>query len=245
MKYNIIHDSKDLRDKIYVSPNYKNISDLPSETNNSVLIDWVFDQGQEGSCTANAFASMRMYLLKKDSKTFQVLSRAYIYWHERNYEGTTREDSGAESRDGVRTLKEFGVCLESTMPYNDHDYLTIPSEQAEIEATGYKIDNYYRVPNFDTLKTALADGLTVSLGMIVYESFESDSVASSGIFVTPSKYEQTLGGHEVLIVDYKNDGDTTTFKVLNSWGEEWGQKGYFWITEPQLKMVAMDFWTAV
>jgi len=244
MNYKIVKDSLDLRDKIYTSSKYKTVNDVPAQTNNSALIDWVFDQGHEGSCTANTFASMRMYLLKKNGQTAPVLSRAYIYWHERKYEGTTNQDSGALSRDGVRTLLEFGVCTDNAMPYSDRSYGVAPSTQAEAEAFRYKINAYYRVPDVTTLKMALADGLVVSLGMTVYKSFEYGTVGETGIFETPGLFEQKLGGHEVLIVDYKKVGNSYEYKVLNSWGENWGQRGYFWITETQLKKVAMDFWTA-
>jgi C1A family cysteine protease len=79
-------------------------------------------------------------------------------------------------------------------------------------------------------------------GFTVYESFESEQVAKTGKVPLPPRSEQVLGGHAVLAVGY-NDAQQS-FIVRNSWGPNWGMKGYFWmpygyVTDPQL---ASDFW---
>jgi C1A family cysteine protease len=86
------------------------------------------------------------------------------------------------------------------------------------------------------------DKLPVVFGFSVYESFESDEVAKTGTVLMPDKSEQLLGGHAVVLCGY--DDETKRFLVRNSWGEEWGQAGYFtlpyeYVTDPNL---ASDFW---
>lgn len=241
-KYTLKKDPQDLRDKVYRAT-VKNTVTLPKQTNNAALIDWVFDQGQEGSCTGNALASLRMYRLKQAGYPVVVLARAYIYWHERLIEGTQNEDAGAYPRDGMKVLNTLGVCTDAKMPYSDKDFTTAPSAAAEAEAAQYKIAEYHRIPDTASLKAALATGDVVALGFTVYESFESEAVATTGIVPAPKRGEQVLGGHEVLIVDYFTKGRTTYYKVLNSWGEGWGQKGYFVMSETVLKKLVMDMWT--
>jgi C1A family cysteine protease len=80
-------------------------------------------------------------------------------------------------------------------------------------------------------------------GFSVYESFESDDVALSGLVPLPAAHESMLGGHAVLLVGY--DHERKLFKVRNSWGPSWGDGGYFWmpydyVCDPEL---ADDFWT--
>jgi C1A family cysteine protease len=241
-KYPVLKDKQNLKDKFYRAT-VSDTSLLPKQTNNAILIDWVFDQGQQGSCTGNALASLKMYRLKQAGVPFVVVSRSYIYWHERLIEGTISQDSGAYPRDGMKVLNTLGVCTDSLMPYHDTDFTTKPSALAETEAAKYKISEYHRIADASMLKAALAAGDVVALGMLVYNSFESQKVATTGIVPTPKRGEQQLGGHEVLIVDYYTKGTTTYYKILNSWGKNWGQNGYFVMTEATLKKLMMDMWT--
>jgi len=75
------------------------------------------------------------------------------------------------------------------------------------------------------------------------ESFESQEVAKTGIVQMPKRGEQALGGHAVLAVGY-NDAKHT-FPVRNSWGEDWGMKGYFTLPYKYLsnRNLSDDFWT--
>ncbi len=80
-------------------------------------------------------------------------------------------------------------------------------------------------------------------GFSVYESFESDSVASTGVVPMPSPNEQLLGGHAVVLVGY--DDTKKVWIVRNSWGTNWGQAGYFTMPYAYLtnSNLASDFWT--
>ena len=87
-------------------------------------------------------------------------------------------------------------------------------------------------------------GLPIVIGFVVYPSFESQAVATSGIVPMPSHHEKPIGGHCVVIVGY--DDTHKMFIMRNSWGTGWGQKGYFmmpyaYLTNPRL---SSDFWMA-
>jgi C1A family cysteine protease len=63
------------------------------------------------------------------------------------------------------------------------------------------------------------------IGIEIYSSFESNDVDRTGIIPTPNRSkEEFLGGHCMLIVGF--DNATQYFKVLNSWGTDWGSAGY-------------------
>lgn len=93
------------------------------------------------------------------------------------------------------------------------------------------------------MRSCLADGFPFVFGFTVYESFESQQVAKSGVVSMPKPTERALGGHAVLGVGY-NDAKKT-FIVRNSWGDDWGQKGYFIMPYKYLsdRNLADDFWT--
>jgi C1A family cysteine protease len=192
----------------------------------------VLDQGDLGSCTANAIANAHFYCQmnepKKTTHNDFPPSRLFIYYNERVMEGTVSSDSGAMIRDGFKSIAKIGVCPETEWPYHIAAFTKRPPSQCYTDALRHQALSYKRV--FQTLsqmKGCLAQGFPFVFGFGVYESFESDEVANTGIVPMPTAQEQMLGGHAVLCVGY--DDATRRFTTQNSWGEEWGDNGYFYI----------------
>ena len=202
----------------------------------------VEDQGSVGSCTGQAFAGMLEYLDRRDDGAHADVSRLFIYYNERRLEDTVNEDAGAYIRDGIKALKEWGVCDEYLWPYVANRYTIRPSPMAYQDALKRRIVAYYRVNSLGDLRAALADGNPVVFGFTVFSSFESAEVSTTGVMSMPGPYEETRGGHAVLAVGY--DDETRRIIVRNSWGPTWGDKGYFtmpyaYINDPKL---SADFW---
>ena len=113
------------------------------------------------------------------------------------------------------------------------------------EALQYKIKTYQRLDNtnLSILKGCLASGYPFVFGFTVYESFESQQVATSGIVPMPASAEKVVGGHAVDCVGY--DDSKQLFIVRNSWGTGWGLKGYCMMPYTYLTSsnLADDFWT--
>ena len=205
----------------------------------------VFDQGQLGSCTANAIGNAyRFDLLKQRKAAVFVPSRLFLYYNERAIEGTVKTDSGAMLRDGIKTLAKQGVCGESTWPYEIDRYADKPPASAYREGLLHQALSYQRL-NQDSMqmKGCLASGFPIVFGFSVYESFESPAVARTGQVPMPGSGERLVGGHAVLAVGY--DDRRQQFIVMNSWSAAWGDEGYFhmpyaYLASPQL---AGDLWT--
>jgi len=202
----------------------------------------VEDQGQLGSCTANALTAAIQFIEKKDKDVYAPLSRLFVYYNERAIEGTISSDSGAQIRDGIKTLNKQGVCPETEWPYTVSKFKTKPTTKCFTDALKNVIVSYYSISTLTAMKTCLASGYPFVFGFTVYTSFESDTVATTGIVNLPIKGESVLGGHAVLCVGY--DDITQRFIVRNSWGTSWGQKGYFTIPYTYLtnSKLASDFW---
>jgi C1A family cysteine protease len=206
----------------------------------------VYNQGQLGSCTANAIAAAYEFDLIKQGATDFMPSRLFIYYNERAMEGTVGEDAGAAIRDGIKSVNKQGVCKETTWPYSDADpgpFQDKPSVTAYAEGQDYRALAYSRIPrSLRSMKTRLASGFPFVFGFTVYESFESSGVASTGVVPMPAANEEILGGHAVLAVGY--DEVSQRFIVRNSWGPGWGDKGYFTMPYAYLldENLSDDFW---
>ena len=191
----------------------------------------IFDQGQLGSCTANAVAAAVQYDADLNGADPGFLSRLWIYYFERKIEGSPAgEDTGAYGRDGFKVCKSVGVPVEDEWPYDISKFSDEPPAALAEEARKHRISNYRAVPrNLDSMKAVLSNKQTIAFGFTVYESFESREVAQTGRVPLPSREEKVLGGHEVLLVGYLKN-EVNYGLVRNSWGTGWGMEGYFLMT---------------
>ena len=240
--YGWMPDMPDQRDFMYAAIRPAPVTLPPS-------VDWrsqcppIVDQGQLGSCTANAIAGTLGFLEVKARQPFVALSRLFIYYNERVMEHTVQSDSGAMIRDGVKSVAKLGVCVEKRWPYVIAKFKAKPTPACYKDALNHTISSYHRLATLDEMRACLAGGYPFVFGFTVYESFESQEVAQTGVVPMPQQTEKVLGGHAVMAVGY--DDAQQRIIVRNSWGTSWGQQGYFtmpyaYLTNHQL---SSDFWT--
>ena len=243
-KYGWIPDLPDARDHMFAAP-VKVLAALPTKVDLRPQCPAVLDQGDLGSCTANAIANAHLFEQLKEQalKPFSP-SRLFIYYNERAMEGTVNIDSGAMIRDGIKSIAKQGVCSEPMWPYVIAKFTKKPTAKCYREALKHQAISYQRLVQIASqLKGCLAAGYPFVFGFTVYESFETNAVAKTGTVPMPLPKEKVLGGHAVLAVGY--DDATQRFLVMNSWGTGWGMQGFFtmpylYLTDPHL---SSDFWT--
>jgi C1A family cysteine protease len=252
-RYGWSPDLPDHRDLLYAVPPATAVA-LPPTVDLRPNCPPVYDQGQLGSCTANAIGGAIEFDQIKQKLPEFTPSRLFIYYNERVIEHSVTSDAGAQIRDGIKTVAAKGVCAETSWPYDDTNknpapcpsckYAKKPPKSCYKEALNHKVQLYQRlIPVLNTLKGCLASGYPFVFGFTVYASFESPEVAKTGIVPMPSTNEQVVGGHAVMAVGY--DDSTREFIVRNSWGTTWGIKGYFKMPYAYLmdSNLADDFWT--
>ena len=234
-----VPDRPDQRDYLYRA--IRPVVRLPKKVDLREFCSIVENQESLGSCTANALAGNLEYLDHRIDDVYEDVSRLFIYYNERVLEDTVDYDSGASLRDGIKTLRKQGACWEKTWPYLIERFTRKPSKKCYMEAKKHQIESYHRINNLPEMLTCLAEGYPFVFGFTVYESFQSQKVAKTGVASMPRKKEKVLGGHAVLAVGYNQS--QKRFLVRNSWGSEWGKDGYFTMPYEYLETLAADFWT--
>ncbi len=243
-RYGWIPDLPDQRDYLYAAPFEAGVT-LPPSIDLRPACPTVYDQGELGSCTANAIAgAIEFDRMKQNLLPLFTPSRLFIYYNKRSMEGTVNSDSGAQIRDGIKSVGAQGVCPEAEWPYDIAKFEDQPPNTCYQDALQHRAILYKRlIRDLNQMKGCLASGYPYVFGMTVYESFESQSVAQSGHAQIPAAGEQVVGGHAVLAVGY--DDSQQWFIVRNSWGNGWGMQGYFALPYAYMtnQGLTSDYWT--
>lgn len=250
-------DRPDHRDRVRLVTPAQRLA-LPDKVDRSTdpAMPGVYDQAQIGSCTANGIAAAFEYDLRRQGLADFMPSRLFIYWNERAMEGNSGFDSGAQIRDGIKSIAKQGVVPESEWPYDGdpadsdgswpagHRAGQEPPKALYSEAQHSEAVEYERIiQDALHLKSVLAAGIPFVFGFTVFSSFESQEVAATGEAPMPQPGDSVLGGHCVMAVGY--DDSQQRFLVRNSWGTSWGKDGYFTLPYAYLtnRRLASDFWT--
>lgn len=236
MKYKLPSDAIDFRDFQYV----------PTLTMLAPTVDlrqWaspVETQGELGSCASNTIVGSYELLLNHQFPDRYIdLSRLFVYFNSRLIEESVFMDAGATMRDTIKVMKLYGLCSENMWPYNI-DYFTVaPSIDSYADAKTRNIKDYFRISDLGGILDALNNNYPISIGMLVYSTFD-DLTPQNIILEMPLTYESPLGGHAVCLVGY--DLPNRLILARNSYGPEWGDLGYFWITFDYLEAQLMDAW---
>lgn len=220
----------DNRDWMYSAP-FHEIGILPTEVDlrKTGFCQPIVDQGQLGSCTANAISSCHFFAQKKQGKKAFAPSRLGLYWMERNMEGTVNQDSGAYGRDGFKAIQKYGIWPESMQPYVISKFTKKPSLACFKEGLKHQGLQYFNIPRIlQQLQGCLAEGFPFAFGFTVYESFETN-IGRTGIMPLPKHGESVLGGHEVYSGGYKLINNVLYFICANSWNVTFGDLGWFYM----------------
>jgi C1A family cysteine protease len=215
----------------------------------------VEDQGQLGSCTANAGAGLMEYFERRGFGKHLDASRLFLYKTTRDLLGW-KGDQGAYLRSTMKSLVLFGMPPERYWPYHIEKFDEEPTTFCYAFAQNYKSVRYYRLdpagapPSkaLTNVRESLAAGLPCMFGFSVYSSMPGKGEGGDIPFPRPG--DRLEGGHAVVAVGYddgrkigKNKG---ALRIRNSWGKDWGEQGYGWLPYAYVEQeLADDFWTLV
>lgn len=240
-RYGWIRDAPDQRDRVFRA---RRPGVIPRRVDLRPLWPGILDQGNLGSCVWNALSYHFLFCLAKQSTGIFQPSRLFGYYNTRKMEGTVDSDAGCVIRNAIKSLAKHGVCDERDWRYRVQAFAEKPPLRCYQRAKDHQALEYFRLPqDLWAMKDCLAEGFPFVVGIGLYESFESAAVARTGKAPLPGPDEQFLGGHAVTVVGY--DDAAQRFTLANSWGPEWGERGFFtlpyaYLQKPEL---AADLWT--
>lgn len=233
---NLSPSKTDDRDNLYAVKVTEDIP-LPPYSNFSAYCPPVKQQGSIGSCGSHAWASaietaMNVRDKNPTNQDYIPLSERFHYYVVRQpeYGCTFPKDSGQYLRDGAKVCNQVGIAPEKLCPYIVSKFNEEPSFWAYGFAKFGMISSYNRCWNRHSIQHSLALQNPVVFGVRLYESFYQTGYDGK----MPTKSGSLLGGHAMLAVGYDDgflnlDGTKGAILVLNSWGNDFGWRGYVWI----------------
>ena len=189
----------------------------------------IYNQGQLNSCTANAACGAYRMDVNKESLPVFNPSRLFLYYNTREMEDCVSENKGVYIRDTIKSIASVGVCKEKIWPYVAKEFAECPPQEAYMEARGNIISEYERLyVDIDQFRACLQDNCPFVFGFKIFNGF-GETNNPRGIMPMPGPNETWNGkdAHAVVAVGY--DDRSRYFTILNSWGENWADKGYFYM----------------
>jgi hypothetical protein len=180
------------------------------------------NQGSEGSCVSFSIVYAREREQFNKTGQWTMLSQEYLFDQNTN-------DHTSCSGSGIITTLNFlisnGVCTQASMPYSWYNGCSlVPTWEQTTEASQYRISNYTQILASDItgIKQALLQNHSLVIQVCPDQAF-CDATAG---FIWKS-LGQILGYHSLTVCGY--DDSKHAYKIINSWGVNWGDAGYGWI----------------
>ena len=200
---------------------------LPSSADLSAWLPGVGHQGTQSSCTAWATTYyMRSYYVNRDGGNTgrsQSLSPAFVY-NQLAPPGTGCSE-GLYIRRALDFLKSRGAPPMESFPYAMSSCAAVPSQSVDQQAGNFRIRDWKRLDRgkLDDVKGEVAAGNPVVIAMLLPPSFVAHKGSAAYDDITPSQ-----DAHAMTVVGY--DDNRRAFRLINSWGVGWGDRGYAWIS---------------
>ena len=206
----------------------------------------VQNQGGESSCVGWSTSYYYKTMQEAKKRHWDPKSRAHQFSPSFVYNQINGgKDDGAQIYDAMQLIVSKGDASLADFPYNDGEFRTKPAPSILTNAGSYKAQKYFKFyshsedgqdPPFKKgvdikkLKQWLAGGDGFVTGLMVSDSLQN---YVGGIFDPNPVKETKLSGHAMMVVGYSDNAEGTgigAFKVVNSWGADWGENGYVWMS---------------
>lgn len=236
-KLNILPSNPDPRDHKFKAKNIKVANEIDLREYDSP----VEDQGFLGSCVGNAICNAFELLTRQIyPDKFQELSKLYVYYHSRFFDESIDADNGTYLRDGLKAAKNYGICTEALWPYDTTKFDSQPTPKCYLDAFNRYVTVYETLYTVDEMTEVLNAKKPVVIALEIFDSFLNVTKENPYVPI-PNGYGYSMGLHALAVVGYSIP--KKQFLIKNSWGTEWGDKGYAWIPFTYIENFTFERWT--
>lgn len=212
-------------------------SSMPPSANLETYAPRRLNQGYQGSCSgwATAYAARTISYARASGQNPNTIafSPSFLY-----NQVALPGCQGAYMHEAMAVLREIGSLPFKDFGYTDESCRLQPEPYDQQKAAQYRIKGYDRLtldaddytPDIQAIKQYLAQGAPVVIGMMVGPSFQRNMMGKRVWNPTRQDYSgQGLGGHAMCVVGYDDQMEGGAFRIMNSWGEQWGERGFTWV----------------
>jgi len=211
--FGFIKDPVDERDLLWRSVVAPQSVSVPTKFRLSAL-GKVLNQGQHPFCVAYSSASLKMHQEFKEHKKYYTFDPDWLYAECKKLDGIPDQD-GTFLRVALQIIQDRGYLAKAERYKLKND-------------TGFKIEKYVRVTSKQQIKEAV-----YHIGPVVFGITVDEGIYAPVRGVIPEPSSSVIGGHAMIITGYddnkKCQGSTGAFLIKNSWGKEYGSRGYIWL----------------
>ena len=237
--FDVRPDTIDFRDKMYTPTLYEVPVQIELDEYRKLEVP-ILDQGKEGACTGFGLATVANYLLRRrkiipdvkpvSPRMIYEMARRYDEWPGENY-------TGSSARGAMKGWHKHGICGDECWPYLLKSKDSGLNDLRTSDALKRPLGAYYRVNHQDliSMHSAMAEVGILYATSSVHAGWSN--VKKDGIIPFS---ERMIGGHAFAIVAYDERG----FWIQNSWGKDWGLKGFALISYDDWLINGTDIWVA-
>jgi len=201
------------------------------------------DQKRTNSCVAQSLTKALevRHVIEQDEDI--QLSAMYLYYvtRQRMNPPETNKDFGTYIWLAADTIRTLGVCREDLWPYRAKSVFEHPNWGVMRNAYEHRIKGHYKITSIGSTRVrAVQLALTNQYPVVFGAHIGANWTRYKGGVIEPVGKAKTIGGHAMVLLGW--DGEN--FIGENSWGEGWGERGWFRCS-PQVIKEAFDLWVIV
>lgn len=187
----------------------------------------VYNQGQANNSPLYAVTSLKAQSEFQEHRTYYSFNSEIFYKSVKDIDGIPEEGSNLSSC--VQVLTSYGYLADE--------------EKYKLSAPlPFPILGAYKLASVVEIKDAIYSGRPVLIGMDIDAGFRKPKV--EGVIPEPNNNPDT--SHAFIVYGWDDEKDTGTsagaLYIKNSWGNEWANNGFAWMSYQNLIAYDFDAW---